>query len=87
MRTAPLPQFLRVIQVTTVQGTQTVSIAIDGTKNHSGTINAEQGKGRDQRLHRENRLGSPQSPVIRSAPEGIHGPYYVGDRRGTRQTR
>jgi hypothetical protein len=40
--TSPLTQFLRIIQVTTVQGAQTVSIAIDGTKNHNGTIHAGQ---------------------------------------------
>ena len=40
--TAPLTQFLRIIQVTTVQGTQTVSISIDGQKNHSGAIHAGQ---------------------------------------------
>src|SRR6185436_845699 len=40
--TAALTQFLRIIQVTTVQGTQTVSISIDGTKNHTGTIHAGQ---------------------------------------------
>jgi hypothetical protein len=40
--TAPLTQFLRIIQVTTVQGAQTVSISIDGQKNHSGAIHAGQ---------------------------------------------
>ena len=39
---APLTQFLRIIQVTTVQGTQTVSISIDGQKNHNGAIHAAQ---------------------------------------------
>ena len=39
---APLTQFLRIIQVTTVQGGQTVSISIDGQKNHNGTIHAAQ---------------------------------------------
>jgi hypothetical protein len=40
--TAPLTQFLRIIQVTTVQGGTTVSISIDGTKNHNGAIHAAQ---------------------------------------------
>jgi hypothetical protein len=39
---APLTQFLRIIQVTTVQGGTTVSISIDGTKNHNGAIHAAQ---------------------------------------------
>ena len=44
---APLTQFLRIIQVTTVQvttvqGTQTVSISIDGQKSHNGAIHAAQ---------------------------------------------
>jgi hypothetical protein len=40
--TAPITEFLRIIQVTTVQGTQTVSISIDGQKNHNGAIHAGQ---------------------------------------------
>ncbi len=40
--TAPLTQFLRIIQVTTVQSGTTVSISIDGTKNHNGAIHAAQ---------------------------------------------
>jgi hypothetical protein len=40
--TAPITQFLRIIQVTTVQGTATVSISIDGQKQHNGAIHAGQ---------------------------------------------
>jgi hypothetical protein len=40
--TAPITQFLRIIQVTTVQGTQTVSLSIDGQKQHNGAIHAGQ---------------------------------------------
>jgi hypothetical protein len=40
--TAPLTQFLRIIQVTTVQGATTVSISIDGQKQHNGAIHAGQ---------------------------------------------
>lgn len=59
---APLTQFLRIIQVTTVQGTTTVSISIDGQKNHSGPIHA--GQALTMRIHVRPDTGWVAHPTI-----------------------
>jgi hypothetical protein len=60
--TAPLTQFLRIIQVTTVQGTTTVSISIDGQKNHSGAIHA--GQALTMRIHVRPDTGWVAHPTV-----------------------
>jgi hypothetical protein len=60
--TAPLTKFLRIIQVTTVQGATTVSIAIDGQKNHTGTIHA--GQALMMRIHVRPDTGWVAHPTI-----------------------
>ena len=60
--TAPLTQFLRIIQVTTVQGTTTVSISIDGQKNHNGAIHA--GEALTMRIHVRPDTGWVAHPTV-----------------------
>jgi hypothetical protein len=93
--TAALTQFLRIIQVTTVQGTTTVSISIDGTKNHTGAIHA--GQALMMRIHVRPDTGWVAHPtvaelhlvsasfdvILTSAPRTITGASTAGNLEST----